>query len=94
MPVRFVDARGPEWEVWEVSARTYADAPAPRMCAGIGGQASWLCFESATQSRRLAHYSARWAAMLPRELDALCQSAHPVRPVAAFESLLGDAGAW
>ena len=94
VPVRFVDARGTEWEVWEVAARTYADSPAPRMCAGIGGQAAWLCFESATQSRRLARYPARWGAMLPRDLDALCQSARAMRPAHEFESLLGGAGAW
>ena len=94
VPVRFVDARGTEWEVWEVAARTFADSPAPRMCAGIGGQASWLCFESATQSRRLSHYPARWQAMLPRDLEALCQSARPVRPVLELEALLGGADAW
>ena len=94
MPVRFVDARGTEWEVWEVAARTYADSPAPRMCAGIGGQASWLCFESATQRRRLAHYPSRWAAMLPRDLEALCHTARPVLPALEFESVRGGAGAW
>ena len=84
MPIRFVDARGIEWEVWEVAARVLADAPATTFASGIGGYGSWLCFESATQRRRLARYPARWEAMLPHELEALCLAARALRPV--FES--------
>lgn len=93
MPMRFVDARGTEWEVWELAPRlTLADAPPIRACAGgIGGEASWLCFESATQRRRLARYPARWHAMLPHELEALCEAARPERPLMAARHRLGNA---
>jgi len=71
---RFVDARGTEWEVWEVGVRrTLADAPPKTRST----EAPWLCFESATQRRRLAPYPARWHAMSPRELDELCAAARP-----------------
>ncbi|AHG88593.1 hypothetical protein J421_1056 [Gemmatirosa kalamazoonensis] len=40
----------------------------------------WLCFESATERRRLAQYPERWHVMTPQELDTLCQSARPARP--------------
>jgi hypothetical protein len=87
-----VDDRGVEWEVWELASRfNLADAPPVRACAGIGGEASWLCFESATQRRRLARYPARWHAMLPHELEALCESARPERPVLQSRHGLGHA---
>ncbi|MGZ8414733.1 MAG: hypothetical protein ACXWZS_05085 [Gemmatirosa sp.] len=91
--MRFVDGRGVEWEVWELASReNFADAPPMRVSmGGIGGEASWLCFESATQRRRLARYPARWHAMLSHELEALCESARPERPVMASRPRLGHA---
>jgi hypothetical protein len=81
-----------EWEVWELTSRfDLADAPPVRVCAGLGGEGSWLCFESATQRRRLARYPARWHAMLPHELEALCESARPERPSFAPGNGLGRA---
>ena len=78
MPARFVDARGTEWEVWELVARQPVDAP-PMGHRSVG-ESSWLCFESATQRRCLARYPSRWEAMMPHELEALCASARPERP--------------
>ena len=94
MPVRFVDARGTEWEVWEVAVRALADAPATRFASGIGGHSAWLCFESATQRRRLTRYPAWWEAMLPQDLEALCQEARMVRPVIEAGASARAAGAW
>jgi hypothetical protein len=76
---RFVDARGTEWEVWEVGKRrTLADAPSRKRSA----EPTWLCFASATQRRRLARYPHWWHALSPGELDRLCAAAElePVRP--------------
>ena len=75
MARRFVDARGTEWEVWEVGSRHHlADAP-PRK----SGE-SWLRFGSATQQRWLARYPRWWDALSGRELAALCASAEPDPP--------------
>jgi hypothetical protein len=77
--IRFIDDRGVEWEVREVGApAVQADrrpARAPRH-----GVTPWLCFDSATQRRRLERYPARWHAMSDRELTALCRQATPERP--------------
>jgi hypothetical protein len=73
--VRFKDADGREWEVWEVGVRpTVADRPPP---PPTRGPERWLCFESGTERRRLLDYPARWQSMSPRELDALCRAASP-----------------
>ena len=80
MAVRLVDARGVEWEVWELAPRPTPADLSSSDDATIGGGGSWLCFESATQRRHLARYPARWHAMLPHELEALCQAARPERP--------------
>jgi len=79
MARRFVDARGTEWEVWEVGARrTMADAPPPTRSRRNDADAPCLRFESATQRRSLAPYPARWEAFDVTELAALCQAARPV----------------
>ncbi|GLC23632.1 hypothetical protein [Roseisolibacter agri] len=93
MPVRLVDASGVEWEVWELAPRpVLADAPpTPRFEAAMHDGGSWLCFESATQRRLLSRYPARWHAMLPHELEALCQAARPERPPMASAARAGRA---
>ena len=78
MARRFVDARGTEWEVWEVVERPgLADrAPRPRRGGlGVGGVGGWLRFESATQSRRLTRYPAWWSALDTAALSELCAAA-------------------
>lgn len=87
MATRFVDERGTEWEVWEVGARLpLADAPVPRWSrAGKQREQGWLCFESATQRRRLGRYPRWWEALPSSELAALCSLASlelPEVPVA------------
>ena len=80
VPIRYVDPRGTEWEVWEVRvARELADAP-PSRAAYYGGEVAWLCFASATQRRHLARYPAWWSALGAAQLDVLCQAANPERP--------------
>jgi hypothetical protein len=81
MARHFVDARGTEWEVWEVGARrTVADAPPPPRSRRHDADGPCLRFESATQRRCLAPYPARWEAFDPTELAALCDAARPVTP--------------
>ena len=88
MARRFVDARGTEWEVWEVGARlTMADAPPPRPRRGPA-DTPCLRFESATQRRRLAPYPARWEALTTDELAALCQAATLVAPAVAVKPIV------
>jgi hypothetical protein len=77
MARRFVDARGTEWEVWEVGLRrTLADVP-PARRRGSAEETPSLLFASATQRRRLAPYPERWHAMGPHELSELCAAARP-----------------
>jgi hypothetical protein len=76
--IRFTDDRGVEWEVREVDAPAMpADRRPPRTSRHGRGEAPWLCFESATQRRRLDRYPPRWPAMSERELTALCREATP-----------------
>ena len=76
----FRDARGVQWRVYEVSARTLARLPARRavLPALRGG---WLCFEAAREKRRLTSYPADWSALYDAGLAALCEAATVVRPV-------------
>jgi hypothetical protein len=76
--LRFTDANGREWEVWEVGVRHVPDDVRVRdrdFCAGLPER--WLCFASATERRRLTTYPPRWHAMSPVELEALCRAALP-----------------
>jgi hypothetical protein len=71
MAVRdFSDADGTGWRVWAVSV----DALQPRTAAedylGEYGE-GWLCFESATERRRLAGVPAGWEQFPVSELQAL-----------------------
>lgn len=96
MARRFVDARGTEWEVWEVTSRpTLADrAPRPWLPDGAVAESAWLEFESATQSRRLADYPARWHALGERELADLCAAARLETPPVVRRIAGGLADMW
>lgn len=78
MLLHFTDERGIEWQVWEVGVRPlpadHAPAPVP-----AGASPRWLCFESATERRRLSQYPEQWHALPPAELAALCGVAHTAR---------------
>ena len=83
MATRFVDARGTEWEVWEVGARVpLADAPVRRSRGGDGGTARSLRFVSATQRRRLSPVPERWEALDVEALRLLLGRAEPEAPPA------------
>ena len=94
MARRFVDARGTEWEVWEVSGRpVFADrAPRPWVADGASSESARLRFESATQSRLLARYPAWWHALDDRELAELCAAARLEQPAAVRRIAVGLAG--
>jgi hypothetical protein len=75
MAVRdFVDANGVSWKVWPVTP----DALQPRTAAedylGDYGE-GWLCFESASERRRLARYPADWEDLSDTELRTLLGTA-------------------
>jgi hypothetical protein len=80
--LHFTDARGIEWEVWEVGLRP-APADQPQSAAAENARRGlaprWLCFESATERRRLAQYPERWHTLPPHDLDALCRAARAAR---------------
>ena len=86
----FVDARGIEWEVWEIRPRTM---PAD-LAGGWNDWSGWLCFESATHRRHLSRYPAHWATLPPHALAALCDTARPQLPFDDGVRPLLDGMAW
>jgi hypothetical protein len=75
MAVRdFVDANGISWRVWPVTP----DALQPRTAAedylGEYGE-GWLCFESASERRRLARYPKDWETLSNEDLCSLLSAA-------------------
>jgi hypothetical protein len=92
MAVWFTDARGTEWEVWEVAPRR-APADAAWGAFEASHARAWLCFESATHRRHLARYPAYWASLQPHALAALCETARPQSPFDVEGRALG-VGAW
>jgi hypothetical protein len=75
MAVRdFVDANNVSWRVWPVTP----DALQPRTAAEdyLGDfSEGWLCFESATERRRLANYPRDWERLTDGDLCSLLATA-------------------
>jgi hypothetical protein len=75
MAVRdFVDANNVSWRVWPVTP----DALQPRTAAEdyLGDfSEGWLCFESATERRRLANYPRDWERLADGDLCSLLAAA-------------------
>jgi hypothetical protein len=71
MAVRdFVDAEGVRWKVWPVIPETLQPRTAAEDYLGEY-ESGWLCFESASQRRRLPEYPADWERLSEPELRAL-----------------------
>ena len=73
----FVDQDGVEWRVWSVTIdQIYSQG----VRAGFLGalQDGWLCFEAASERRRLAAYPPNWYDMSNDELVELLGQATPV----------------
>jgi hypothetical protein len=75
MAVRdFLDAGGVTWRVWPVTP----DALQPRTAAEdyLGEYSEgWLCFESASERRRLSNYPRDWERLADAELCTLLATA-------------------
>jgi hypothetical protein len=75
MAVRdFVDQSGVSWRVWPVTPESLQPKTAAEDYLGEYGD-GWLCFESATERRRLARYPARWDELPDQELCRLLTAA-------------------
>jgi hypothetical protein len=78
MAVRdFVDGSGVSWKVWPVTP----DALQPKTAAEdyLGDYSEgWLCFESASERRRLAAYPRTWERLSDEELCTLLAAAELV----------------
>ena len=71
MPERtFQDSEGTEWLVYDC-------APRPDVSRGFAReyQAGWLCFQSATEKRRLVKFPQDWESYSARQLEDLCEAA-------------------
>jgi hypothetical protein len=71
MPERtFQDSSGIEWLVYDCT-------PRPDIKRGFARdyQAGWLCFQSATEKRRLVKYPLDWESYSVAQLEDLCEAA-------------------
>lgn len=73
---RFVDERGVPWDAFAV-----LPTPEPRGLARLPEQYQhgWLCFESATEKRRLGPIPAEWQTVTDEVLRRLRDAAQPVQ---------------
>lgn len=71
------DAAGIEWMVYEVNPGTSQWPSAQSLPEGY--RAGWLCFESATEKRRLTPPPANWENLPSEQLNGLLGSAMLVR---------------
>ena len=75
MAVRdFVDENSVKWKVWPVLRASIHPRTAVEDYLGDYGD-GWLCFESANERRRLAHYPDAWAEIDDKELCKLLSKA-------------------
>ena len=75
MAVRdFVDGNGVSWRVWPVKPEALQPRTAAEDYLGDYGD-GWLCFESATERRRLAMFPREWEGLSQAELCALLDTA-------------------
>jgi hypothetical protein len=78
MAVRdFVDGSGASWKVWPVTPDALQPKTAAEDYLGDYGD-GWLCFESASERRRLARYPRDWERLSDQELCALLNAAELV----------------
>jgi hypothetical protein len=80
MAVRdFVDPSGVSWRVWPVTPEALQPKTAAEDYLGDYGE-GWLCFESASERRRLARYPTDWERLSDEELGTLLGTAAIVPP--------------
>jgi hypothetical protein len=94
----FTDSRGEQWQVWDVIPQyvTAGVSPYAQKSRELDGdddacstgvtpdmEDGWLCFESATEKRRLHPIPRGWEARSDAELEALCGTAETVRRLTA-----------
>ncbi len=79
MAVRdFVDDNEVKWRVWPVSRASIHPRTAAEDYLGDYGE-GWLCFESANERRRLAHFPADWDRLADQDLNKLLDKAAVVQ---------------
>jgi hypothetical protein len=65
---RFTDAKGVEWEVYDVVVRPGPSLRHPAHSQQLQPAKAWLVFESARERRRLAPFPIGWDEAPPEEL--------------------------
>lgn len=76
----FKDAKGVDWLVWDVYPSSGSSADPQTSDTGNSFphrelNEGWLCFESATEKRRVAPIPPGWHLWRPEKLEAICSSA-------------------
>jgi hypothetical protein len=72
----FVDKRGVEWKVWDITPESMHPVTVREFFLGEY-QEGWLAFECADERRRLAHWPKNWAELSDETLGELCDRAKP-----------------
>jgi len=79
----FVDPKGVRWKVWDVwpTGRVASDDARPiSMFPSMGLSGGWLCFESATEKRRLSPVPPEWENCDEATLCGFCDCAGFITP--------------
>ena len=70
----FRDSKGVSWKVWDVTPESIHPVTAAEEFLAEYRD-GWLCFESASERRRLARYPLRWDELSEGELRTLLSAA-------------------
>jgi hypothetical protein len=74
-----VDENGMKWKVWSVATASFHPKTAAEDFLGDYAE-GWLCFEAATQRRRLAMFPKDWGELSDEGIVALLKKAEIVVP--------------
>ena len=66
---RFTDAKGVEWDVFDVIVRAEPTLRRPAHSQQLAATRAWLVFESAGERRRLAPFPIAWEEASTEELE-------------------------
>jgi hypothetical protein len=84
-----VDENGTRWKVWSVATEAFHPKTAAEDFLGDYAD-GWLCFEAATQRRRLAMFPKDWGELSDTGIVALLQKAEIVVPRRTTPPKAGD----
>ncbi len=76
----FTDRSGVLWTVWDVVPGTHSPQPAHLAALPEEMAGGWLCFESASEKRRMFPVPPEWERLADDKLEILLRAGIPVAP--------------